>query len=84
MLRADMDRSVVSVKEIRSEILVHMVREDKQNSSQSEEDIHLRAAANYIRSGHYREALNVLGGIKDRGALWYFYSASANPEQEIM
>ena len=50
----------------------------QQNSSQSEEDIHLRAAANYIRSGHYREALNVLGGIKDRGALWYFYSASAN------
>ena len=29
----------------------------QQNSSQSEEDIHLRAAANYIRSGHYREAL---------------------------
>ena len=50
----------------------------QQNSSQSEEDIHLRAAANYIRSGHYREALNVLDGIKERSALWYFYSASAN------
>ena len=50
----------------------------QQNSSQSEEAIHLRAAANYIRSGHYREALNVLDGIKDRIALWYFYSASAN------
>lgn len=50
----------------------------QQNRSGSEEDIHLRAAANYIRSGHYREALNVLDGIKDRGALWYFYSASAN------
>lgn len=50
----------------------------QQNRSESEEDIHLRAAANYIRSGHYREALNVLDGIKDRGALWYFYSASAN------
>ena len=50
----------------------------QQNSSQSEEEIHLRAAANYIRSGHYREALNVLDGIKDRNALWYFYSASAN------
>ena len=50
----------------------------QQSSSQSEEDIHLRAAANYIRSGHYREALNVLDGIKDRSALWYFYSASAN------
>ena len=45
---------------------------------ETEEDAHLRAAANYIRSGHYREALNVLDGIRDRGALWYFYSASAN------
>ena len=41
-------------------------------------DPHLRAAANYIRSGHYQEALNVLDGIKERNALWYFYSASAN------
>ena len=41
-------------------------------------DLHLKAAANYIRSGHYREALNVLDGIKERNALWYFYSASAN------
>lgn len=46
--------------------------------SESEEDVHLRAAANYIRSGHYKEALNVLEGISSRGALWYFYSASAN------
>ena len=49
-----------------------------QNRQESEEDVHLRAAANYIRSGHYSEALNVLNGIKERGALWYFYSASAN------
>ena len=28
--------------------------------------------------GHYTEALNVLNSIKERGALWYFYSASAN------
>ena len=48
------------------------------NRQESEEDVHLRAAANYIRSVHYSEALNVLNGIKDRGALWYFYSASAN------
>lgn len=45
---------------------------------QDNTDPHLRAAANYIRSGHYQEALNVLEGIKDRNALWYFYSASAN------
>ncbi len=36
---------------------------------------YLRAAANYIQSGHYTEALNVLNSIKERGALWYFYSA---------
>ena len=39
---------------------------------------YLRAAANYIQSGHYTEALNVLNSIKERGALWHFYSASAN------
>lgn len=41
-------------------------------------DPHLKAAANYIRSGHYREALNVLDGIRERNAFWYFCSASAN------
>lgn len=49
-----------------------------QHRQETEEDVHLRAAANYIRSGHYKEALNVLDGIRDRSALWYFYSASAN------
>ena len=49
-----------------------------QKRQETEEDVHLRAAANYIRSGHYKEALNVLDGIRDRTALWYFYSASAN------
>lgn len=39
---------------------------------------YLNAAANYIRSGHYKEALNVLDNIPERSALWYFYSASAN------
>lgn len=50
----------------------------RQTSGNTESDIHMQAAANYIRSGHYREALNVLDGIRERGALWYFYSASAN------
>ena len=49
-----------------------------QSSGGSETDVHLQAAMNYIRSGHYREALNVLDGIKERNALWYFCSASAN------
>ena len=46
--------------------------------NQDNMDPHLRAAANYLRNGRYQEALNVLDGIKERNALWYFYSASAN------
>lgn len=53
-------------------------QQQRQQSTQSESDIHLQAAGNYIRSGHYKEALNVLEGISTRNALWYFYSASAN------
>ena len=33
---------------------------------------------NFINSGHYQEALNLLNGIKTRNAQWYFYSAAAN------
>lgn len=53
-------------------------QERNAGSGQENTDPHLRAAANYIRSGHYQEALNVLDGIRERSALWYFLSASAN------
>ncbi len=43
-----------------------------------ERTVHLNAAENYIRSRHYREALNVLSGIADRNARWYYLSALAN------
>ncbi|MDO4292204.1 MAG: DnaJ domain-containing protein [Eubacteriales bacterium] len=43
-----------------------------------EESIHLKAAANYISSGHYREALNVLNGMNVKNARWYYYSSIAN------
>ncbi|MBE5869494.1 MAG: J domain-containing protein [Lachnospiraceae bacterium] len=39
---------------------------------------YLKSAASYIRAGYYKEALNVLSQIQDRGALWYYYSACAN------
>lgn len=44
-----------------------------------EEDIKLRAAGNYIRSGYYAQARNVLDGIgeSERTARWYYYSAIA-------
>lgn len=47
-------------------------------SSQSEEDVHLQAAANYIRNGYYQEAVNVLRGMSERSARWYYYSAQAD------
>ena len=38
----------------------------------------MQAAANYIRSGHYREALHVLSELNARTARWFYYSALAN------
>jgi len=40
--------------------------------------VYMRAAANYIQSGHYQEALNVLNNIKDRNAQWYYFNGVAN------
>ena len=37
-----------------------------------------RAAANYLNSRHYQEALNVLNSITSHSAQWYYYSAIAN------
>lgn len=50
-------------------------------SSEQETDaytIHMRAAANYINSRHFREALNVLNDIPEHTAAWYYYSSMAN------
>jgi len=38
----------------------------------------MQAARNYIRSGHYQEALNVLEGQSERSAEWYYLCAEAN------
>ncbi len=45
---------------------------------EDEASMHLKAAANYINSQHYREALNVLNNIVNRSARWYYLSAIAN------
>ena len=49
-------------------------------SSRNSDSIELQAAANYIASRHYAEALHVLSSIvfAERGARWYYYSAMAN------
>ena len=41
-------------------------------------DPQMNAARAYISFGRYHEALNVLAGIRERDALWYYYSAVAN------
>ncbi|MBQ4088679.1 MAG: DnaJ domain-containing protein [Clostridia bacterium] len=38
----------------------------------------LRAARNYINTGHYQEALNLLQRTNDRSAEWFYLSARAN------
>ena len=49
-----------------------------ENSYQDEEAIRRQAAANYIQSGHYREAMNVLQSLKQRNGQWYYLSSMAN------
>ncbi|MCU6736695.1 J domain-containing protein [Diplocloster agilis] len=50
----------------------------QQGGYQDTASVEMQAAANYINSGHYKEALNVLEGISSRSARWYYYSAVAN------
>ena len=45
---------------------------------QSREDGYFRAAAQYIRFGRFREALNTLESSPERNARWYYLSALAN------
>lgn len=45
---------------------------------QDEEAIRRQAAANYIQSGHYREAMNVLSSLAQKNGQWYYLSAMAN------
>lgn len=45
---------------------------------ESQDDMYLKAAENYIRSRAYAEALNVLNGISNKNAHWYYLSACAN------
>ena len=41
-------------------------------------DPRLQAAANYINSRRYREALNTLDQVPERSAMWYYLSGCAN------
>ena len=52
--------------------------QSRQTGGNSEYENHMRAAANYIQSRHFKEALNVLNAMQGRNAMWYYYSAIAN------
>ncbi len=43
-----------------------------------ERSLHMQAVVNYLNSGHYREAMNVLDSINDRDGQWYYLAALAN------
>ena len=45
---------------------------------QDEESMRRRAAANYVQSGHYQEALNVLNSLGQKNGEWYYLAALAN------
>lgn len=49
----------------------------RQNASSSAPD-YLSSAAQFIRSGQYQQAVNLLNNIQDRNAKWYYLSALAN------
>lgn len=49
------------------------------NTSDSDEyQMHLRAAANYIRNNYFTEAINVLNQMEEQTGDWYYLSAVAN------
>ena len=48
------------------------------SGSPEEDNVHMTAVYNYLASRRYQEALNVLSGISNRTARWYYYSAVAN------
>ena len=49
-----------------------------QTAGGDSDTVEMQAAANFINSGRYKEALNVLEGIQNRNARWYYLSALAN------
>lgn len=53
-------------------------RQGTRAESREEDSSHLRAAANYINAGYYREAIRILNEMQERNAQWYYFSALAN------
>ena len=49
-----------------------------QTAGGDSDTVEMQAAANFINSRHFKEAMNVLNGIGNRNAYWYYLSAIAN------
>ncbi len=49
-----------------------------QSSYGSQNDEEFASVLRYIQAGHFQEALNVLNGMQNRTARWYYYSAVVN------
>ena len=49
-----------------------------QTAGGDSDTVEMQAAANFINNRRYKEALNVLSGIGNRNAQWYYLSALAN------
>ena len=53
-------------------------RRNYQTTTYNENDPALRPAAQAVLAGRYQEALNILKGVSNRKAAWYYWSAKAN------
>ncbi len=49
-----------------------------QTAGGDSDTVEMQAAANFINSGRFKEAVNVLNGIGNRNAQWYYLAAIAN------
>lgn len=48
------------------------------SSSGGSQDVRMQAVVNFINSGRYREALNLLDEMPQKDAMWYYASGCAN------
>ena len=52
--------------------------QQSRQDANDEDSLRLNAAANYINSRHFTEAMNVLNGITSHSARWHYLNAAAN------
>ena len=53
-------------------------RSGRKTDYEDDDSRYMKAVVNYINSGSYNEALNLLNSIKGRDGMWYYYSAVVN------